>query len=246
MAPELVVPDWPAPPKVRAIQTTRVGGFSQGPYATFNLGDHVGDGPTAVSANRALLDGVLPMHPLWMRQVHGTKVVDAGTARDGVEADAAYAKVPGQVCAVMTADCLPILLCDRKGSVVAAVHAGWRGLCAGVVESTVGAMGVAGGDLLAWLGPAIGPDAFEVGGEVRDAFLAADERASVAFRPHGSAKWMANIYEIARQRLAAVGVGQVWGGSECTASAPARYYSYRRDGVTGRMATLVWLAGEPV
>lgn len=241
MAPELLLPDWPAPPTVRALQTTRRGGVSRAPYESFNLGDHVGDAIDAVGANRALLRRSLPNEPVWLRQVHGTVVVDAGRVPSGIEADAALARGPGAVCAVMTADCLPVLLCDRRGTVVAAVHAGWRGLCGGVIEATVAAMAVPANDLMAWLGPAIGPAAFEVGDEVRTAFLVADAAAGEAFVPHGPGKWLADIYLLARQRLAGVGIVDIWGGGACTVSDPQRYFSYRRDGVTGRMATLVWL-----
>lgn len=243
MGLDLIVPDWPAPANVRAVQTTRHGGVSRGPYASLNLGDHVGDDAAAVAANRALLGTVMPAEPSWLKQVHGIAVADADTAFSGVEADAAVARRPGRVCAVMTADCLPVLLCDRSGSVVAAAHAGWRGLCAGVIEAAVDAMHVPASDVLAWLGPAIGPQAFEVGDEVRAAFLARDAAATAAFAAHGSGKWLADIWLLARQRLAAIGVEAVWGGGQCTVADSERFYSYRRDGATGRMATCVWLAG---
>lgn len=238
---ELLRPDWPAPPAVRAVQTLRGGGCSPAPWDSFNLGDHVGDEPVRVAANRARLRALLPDEPRWLCQVHGTRVVDAA-AVDGVpEADAALARQPGTVCAVMTADCLPVLLCDRAGTVVAAAHAGWRGLEAGVLEATVAAMGVAPGELLAWFGPAIGARSFEVGSEVRAVFVARDPAATDAFRACGGGKWLADIYALARQRLMAAGVAAVYGGDWCTVSDPARFFSYRRDGVTGRMATLIWL-----
>ncbi len=246
MAPELIVPAWPAPPAVRAVQTTRLGGCSPPPYASLNLGDHVGDQAAAVAANRERIRPCLGGDPVWLRQVHGTDVVDAGTAAPGAEADAAFARRPGAVCVVMTADCLPVLLCDVRGTVVAAAHAGWRGLCAGVIERTVAAMAVPGGQLLAWLGPAIGPAAFEVGDEVRAAFVAADPGAAPAFVPGAGGRWLADIYELARQRLAAAGVSRVFGGGECTVTDRERYFSYRRDGATGRMGSFIWLEAASV
>lgn len=239
--PDFIVPDWPAPPRVRALQTTRHGGVSCGGYASLNLGDHVGDAAEAVRENRARVCASLPAEPLWLRQVHGCAVSEAGRDRPGVEADAALARLPGLVCVVMTADCLPVLLCDRSGSVVAAAHAGWRGLCAGVIERTIAAMGVAGPELLAWLGPAIGPAAFEVGEEVRRAFVAVDAAAGAAFVARGGGKWNADLYLLARQRLAACGVGAVYGGEACTFAEAERFFSFRRDGETGRMGTLIWL-----
>ena len=249
MNSDWLTPDWPAPSRVRALCTTRGGGVSRGAYAGLNLGDHVGDDPESVAANRALLRARLALRgePLWLRQVHGCSVV-GGVGGDWVEdgldaceADAAVTHEPGTVCAVLTADCLPILLCDRAGTQVGAVHAGWRGLAAGICEAAVARMQAAPGDLLAWLGPAIGPDAFEVGSEVRSAFLAADPGATGAFRPSPCGRWLADIYILARRRLAALGVVSVWGGGLCTFGDAQRFYSYRRDGVTGRMASLIWL-----
>lgn len=238
-----IVPDWPAPARVRALVTTRGGGVSLPPYASLNLGDHVGDDPAAVAANRALLGRSLPAEPLWLSQVHGTAVADADRDPPGSIADASVARRPGTVCAVLTADCLPVLLCDREGSVVGAAHAGWRGLCEGVLEAVVGAMGVEPERLLAWLGPAIGPAAFEVGDEVRAAFIARDPAAAGAFRPGATAgKWLADLYALARQRLAGCGVADVYGGGLCTVSDAGRFFSYRRDGATGRFASLVWIA----
>ncbi|RLJ62852.1 peptidoglycan editing factor PgeF [Sulfurisoma sediminicola] len=241
---EFIVPDWPAPPRVRALVTTRAGGVSGEPYASLNLGDHVGDDPAAVAKNRAILRCRLPAEPLWLRQVHGTRCVLAEASTPGVEADASVSFRPAAVCAVLTADCLPVLLCDVGGTVVAAVHAGWRGLAAGVIESAVAAMHRSNDELMAWLGPAIGPAVFEVGDEVRAAFVAQDAAAG-AFVPHGAGKWLCDIYELARQRLAVLGVGSVDGGGLCTASAADRFYSYRRDGATGRMASLIWLEDAP-
>jgi len=239
---EFISPDWPAPANVRAAVTTRSGGVSVGPYASLNLGDHVGDEPVAVAENRARLVHALalPAEPGWLKQVHGTCVLDAALA-DGREADAGFATGPGVVCAVLTADCLPVLFCDRHGTHVAAAHAGWRGLAAGMLERTVEALGVPPGDVLAWLGPAIGPEAFEVGEEVRAEFLRHDARAAEAFRPSPEGRWLADLYALARLRLQRQGVTAIHGGGLCTFRDAARFYSYRRDGVTGRMASLVWL-----
>ncbi|GAO35612.1 laccase [Sulfuricella sp. T08] len=247
-----IIPDWPAPANVRALQTTREGGVSVGAYATLNLGDHVGDDTVAVVRNRALLREALPADPVWLKQVHGNIVVDADRTVGVPDADAALSRQLGKVCAVMTADCLPLLICDEAGTVVAATHAGWRGLAGGVVEATVNAMNVAPERLMVWLGPAIGPAAFEVGEEVRQAFMARDPAAEKAFVPSpvvsnqdstlDTQKWLADIYLLARQRLALLGVKQVYGGGLCTYTDAERFYSYRRDQATGRMASLIWLA----
>ncbi|RMC98560.1 peptidoglycan editing factor PgeF [Aquitalea palustris] len=233
---------WPAPAAVRTLLTTRQGGVSQPPYDSFNLGTHVGDQPEAVAANREQLRLLLPDEPAWLNQVHGTNVVDAAEIGETLlDADASFSRQPGKVCVVMTADCLPVLLCDDAGSVVAAAHAGWRGLCDGVLEAAVSATAVAPATLMAWLGPAIGPDAFEVGAEVRAAFIACDPAAAAAFTDIGEGKYLADIYQLARQRLAAAGVSRVYGGDYCTVIERERFFSYRRDGVTGRMASLIWL-----
>jgi polyphenol oxidase len=248
LPPGWIQPDWPAPACVRALVTTRSGGVSIGPYAGLNLGAHVGDSAEAVEANRRLLAAYLPARPVWLEQVHGIEVVRAEGVSGSAVADAAFTTQAGVVCTVMTADCLPVLLCDEAGSVVAAAHAGWRGLLGGVLERTVEALGVPPATLMAWLGPAIGPAAFEVGDEVREAFCSADDCAVGAFVAGNQAgKWLADLYALARQRLKAVGVGRVYGGTECTVTDAARFYSYRRDGVTGRFASLVWLdpAEEP-
>lgn len=237
----LILPDWPAPANVRTLQTTRLGGKSLPPYASLNLGMHVGDVAIEVAANRQLLNRWLPTEPVWLNQVHGISVVDAAQASCVPDADAAFARHRHTVCAVMTADCLPVLLCDDAGTVVAAVHAGWRSLLDGVIEATVQAM-AAQGKVLAWLGPAIGPEAFEVGEEVRAAFIAKDGRAEQAFKPAKTAgKWLGDIYAIARQRLDSVAVSQVYGGGLCTYNDHERFFSFRRDQVTGRMASLIWL-----
>ncbi len=241
---DLLVPDWPAPASVCALQTLRGGGHSAAPWASFNLGDHVGDELMHVAANRADLRRHLPAEPLWLTQVHGIAAVDAAKTSNSTVADAAYTHQPGYVCAVMTADCLPVLLCDRAGTAVAAIHAGWRGLVAGVIEATVEKMRIPGEQLMAWLGPAIGPQHFEVGDEVRAAFVAVDAKAANAFVARGGGKWLADLYSLARQRLQAIGCVSIFGGNLCTYGDAERFYSYRRDKVTGRMASLIWLAGE--
>ncbi|WP_126444228.1 peptidoglycan editing factor PgeF [Sulfuricystis multivorans] len=244
MPADFIVPDWPAPPHIHALVTTRAGGVSTGPYASFNLADHVGDDPEAVAENRHRLRAFLPTEPVWLEQVHGTRCIDAASVAVGCEADAAYSRIPGVVCAVLTADCLPVLLCDEAGTVVAAAHAGWRGLAAGVIEATVAAMNVPGERLLAWLGPAIGPQSFEVGGEVRGAFIAHDPAAASAFRAQANGKWLCDIYRLAALRLQALGVCRITSADFDTVRDAERFYSYRRDGVTGRMASLIWL-GNP-
>lgn len=245
----LVVPDWPAPRAVRSLLTTRRGGVSRPPYASLNLGDHVGDDRSAVAANRASLRAALAGggDPLWLEQVHGTRVVNAAAHSPNdppLAADASFSREKGVVCAVMTADCLPVLFCDDNGSVVAAAHAGWRGLLAGVLEETVAAMGVPAGTLLAYFGPAIGPRAFAVGDEVRTAFVAADASLAVAFQPTQQGKWLADLYLLARLRLNRIGLTRVYGGDFCTYSDADRFFSYRRDGQTGRMASMIWLAAD--
>ena len=197
-----------------------------------------------VAANRAKLGLSLPGEPLWLEQVHGIAAVDVDLTSNLLEADAAFARQPGKVCVVMTADCLPVLFCDRAGTVVAAAHAGWRGLVAGVLEATIHKMDVSPDELLAWLGPAIGPNCFEVGDEVRTAFVVHDPAAANAFLSQPSDKWLADIYTLARQRLQAAGVGAIYGGDFCTVSDTERFFSYRRDGITGRMASLIWLDSQ--
>lgn len=237
----LLTPDWPAPASVRACVTTRQGGVSLPPFDTFNLGDHVGDDPAAVAQNRLRLSGEFDIQPAWLKQVHGLAVADAEPSRV-VEADASWTNRPGIACTVMTADCLPVLFCDQAGTQVAAAHAGWRGLAGGVLEATLDRLNVPPAQVLVWLGPAIGPQAFEVGLEVRDAFTAVHPEAARAFvdgeRP---GKLMADIYALARIRLAARGVTAVYGGGLCTVS-DERFFSYRRTPQGGRFASLVWLA----
>lgn len=232
MRGEFIVPDWPAPANVRALATTRAHG---------NLADHVEFQNSAVAARRRELRAHLPAGPLWLKQVHGVRCVVAEESDAGVEADAALSRAAGTVCAVLTADCLPILLCDDAGTVVAAVHAGWRGLAAGVVESTVSAMAVPGERLMAWLGPAIGPYAFEVGEDVVAAFTHADEEAGAAFVARPDGKWLCDLYALARIRLRRLGIGRIFGGGFCTFTDAERFYSYRRERDTGRMASLIWI-----
>lgn len=238
-----IIPDWPVAAAVRAVTTTRQGGVSQGCYASMNPADHVDDDPEAVMTNRQTLQQALglPGQPVWLQQVHGTEVVNAATAGGSPTADAAYSSQTGVVCAVLTADCLPVLLCDTAGQCVAAIHAGWRGLAAGVIEQAAMAMGRPGETLLAWLGPAIGPSAYRVGDEVRDTFMAHDQEAGRAFIQGSDGEWFADLYRLARQRLADCGVTMVCGGGFCSFTDSERFYSYRRDGATGRMATLIWL-----
>lgn len=238
---DLLRPDWPAPARVRAAMTTRLGGVSAGPFASLNLGTG-SDDPAHVAENRRRVREALelPTEPAWLQQVHGTTVVDAATVATPPEADASFAEHPGAVCIVQAADCLPVLFCDDAGSVVAAAHAGWRGLASGVLEATIRALPAKPASLMAWLGAAIGPDSFEVGPEVREAFLAHDPAAASAFRPAGS-KYYADLFALARQRLAAAGVARVHGGGLDTVRDPRRFFSYRRDGRCGRMAALIWL-----
>jgi polyphenol oxidase len=254
--------DWPAPGGVRALSTFRNGGTSVAPYASLNLGDHVGDVAARVAENRRRLvvAAGLPAEPGWLRQVHGIEVADldaagdleaaaglgvaanVGVAAGGVgPADAAFTRRRGRVCAILTADCLPIVLAADTGDLVAAAHAGWRGLAGGVIEATVRALGVPPGRLMAWLGPAIGPGHFEVGGEVREALLKADSGGEAAFVANARGRFMADLGALARRRLAAIGVTRVYGGEQCTYADGELYFSYRRDGVTGRQATLIWL-----
>jgi YfiH family protein len=239
----MIYPDWPAPGTVKAVTTTREGGVSAAPFDAFNLADHVGDRAEAVQHNRDLLRRRLrlPAEPVWLEQVHGCSVAACGSAGPRPMADASYADRAGSVCAVLTADCLPVLFCDRQGTRVAAAHAGWRGLAGGVLESTVEALAVAPGQLLVWLGPAIGPQAFEVGAEVRRAFVEQHAEAGDAFVAQTNGRWLGDLYRLARIRLRALGVNAVYGGEFCTFSDPERFFSYRRDQVTGRMATLIWL-----
>lgn len=236
-----ITPDWPAPPHVRALITTRSGGVSTGSYSSFNIGDLTDDDPAAVAENKRRLAALVPEPIRWLRQVHGPRVVQADEVAGRVEADASYTHRRGVVCAVKIADCMPVLLASRDGSCVGVAHAGWRGLSSGVIENTIGAMGVPPEMLMAYLGPAIGPKAFEVGDEVREAFCGVDPAAASAFEAHRPGKWMADLFTLGRQRLERCGVREVHGGGLCTYSNPNRFYSHRYHAATGRMAALIWL-----
>ena len=259
----VIVPDWPAPARVRAASTHREGGLSRGPYASLNLSTGVGDDERTVARNRRILAKMLdlPAEPLWLRQVHGTRVLDldehdqsAGTQRSGrpsaepsslsskpPAADGAVTSRPGQPCVVLTADCLPVLLCNTSGTRVGVAHAGWRGLAGGVLESALRRMQVDPGDLLAWVGPGIGPRAYEVGGEVLEQFAANDPDAAQCFTANSNGRWQADLYGLARRRLRAAGVKAVFGGGWCTHTESERFFSYRRKAPCGRMATVIWL-----
>lgn len=241
-----LTPDWPVPGRVRSLSTLRMGGVSEAPFESLNLAAHVGDSPESVAENRRSLMAAadLPAEPRWLEQVHGTRVMDLDLETQG-PADAAITRQASRVCAVLTADCLPVLLAAESGDRVGAVHAGWRGLAAGVIEAAVAALGPSPGNLLAWLGPAIGPMHFEVGAEVRDALLAADGGAHDLIRPNSRGRFMADLYGLARSRLRRLGVARIYGGGECTYAQAGRYFSHRRDGRTGRQATLIWLEPAP-
>ncbi|RDH96003.1 hypothetical protein DFO59_11650 [Pseudomonas fluorescens] len=235
-----LIPDWPAPARVKACVTTRAGGVSLAPFDSLNLGDHVGDDPVAVAENRRRLTDQFAITPAWLQQVHGIAVVEADPAQVAA-ADASWTDTPGIACTAMTADCLPVLFCNRIGTRVAAAHAGWRGLASGVLEATLDSLAVPADEILAWLGPAIGPQAFEVGPEVREAFIAQLPQAAQAFTASPNAdKFLADIYALARLRLAARGVTAVYGGGLCTVTDP-RFFSYRRNPRTGRFASLIWI-----
>lgn len=235
-----LTPDWPAPAGVKACVTTREGGVSLAPFDSLNLGDHVGDDPTAVAENRRRLIDRFVITPAWLQQVHGIAVVEADPTQVAT-ADASWTATLGIACTAMTADCLPVLFCNRAGTRVAAAHAGWRGLANGVLEATLDSLAVPANEILAWLGPAIGPQAFEVGPEVREAFIAQRPEAVEAFAASPNAgKFLADIYQLARLRLAARGVTAVYGGGFCTVNDP-RFFSYRRNPRTGRFASLIWI-----
>ena len=250
MSPDLplIAPVWPAPASVQAFSSNRQGGVSAAPWDQLNLGGHVNDSALHVTANRQRLAdhlGLSAQRFAWLNQVHGTVVVEV-TARNLNQlpsADASYTREPGVVCAILTADCLPVILCDRAGTVVGAAHAGWRSLCGGVLENLIAAMAEPAENLMAWFGPAIGPDQFEVGPEVRQAFINHSPQAASAFATQGArpGHYMADIYKLARQRLQQAGVNSINGGGLCTVSDPQRFFSYRRDGQTGRMATMIAL-----
>jgi YfiH family protein len=236
--------EWPSPVGVNAIYSDRLAGASQSPYDSYNLGDHVGDLTQAVAANRADFQQSMPAQVCWLQQIHSTKVVDAHAASGYLlEADACVAKRAGAACVVMTADCLPLLFCDKQARVVAAAHAGWRGLLNGVIENTVAQMAVEPQQIMVWMGPAIGPQAFEVGVEVRQQFIAKSGEAESAFRPSAApGKYYADIFSLAKQRLNALSINNIYQQGSCTYSEPERFFSYRRDGQTGRMAAAIWLS----
>lgn len=241
---EWLIPDWNAPKNIRAIMTTRQGGFSQTSFDSMNLGDHVDDDPEAVEKNRAYLKKILDLSsaPLWLTQVHGVTVANADDKHSrNVVADASVAHKIGSVCAVMTADCLPVLFCNQQGTAIAAAHAGWRGLHAGVLEQTVKSLNCPASEVMAWFGVAISVQHFEVGSEVRDAFISVQSEAAHAFIPSEHPdKWRADIYYLARLRLQAIGVTKITGGEACSYEDKERFYSYRREAKTGRMASLIW------
>ena len=238
-----VKPDWPAPANVRAFTTTRAGGYSKGPFSSLNLGPYCGDDPLTVRRNRDELVLQLPVEPPWLKQVHGKRVISYSRAAAAeAEADGLVSSSPGQVCAVLTADCLPVLFCNRSGSQVAAAHAGWRGLAQGVLQSTISKMNEAPQEVITWLGPAIGPNKYEVGEEVRRAFPAEQEQY---FTKTGD-RWLLDLYGVARHLLSQLGITEIYGGQYCTFSDSERFFSYRRDGNCGRMASVIWLEPQEV
>jgi YfiH family protein len=240
---EWLVPDWPAPANVRAFVTTRAGGVSEGEYGAMNLGYSSGDVPERVARNREIVGAHLPSAPRWLRQVHGIGVLDLDkAAADEVTADAVVTATPGRVAEVLTADCMPLFFCDVHGRSVGVAHAGWRGMAAGVVEATVHTLAAEPREVLAWMGPAIGPDAFEVGPEVREAFVRDDTEAGGAFRSHRPGKFMADLYALARRRLQRAGVERIYGGGFCTFHEAERFFSYRRVKASGRMGSFIWTA----
>jgi hypothetical protein len=241
-----IVPDWPAPRRVRAFVTTRAGGVSEGEHGSLNLGASAGDDPRRVAANRAVVRAHLPSSPRWLAQVHGTAVADLDlvAGEPPPVADAACTSATNRVAVVLTADCLPVFLCREDGSRVAVAHAGWRGLAAGVLESAVASLGGEASRAMAWLGPAIGPAAFEVGPEVREAFVDVHPEAAPAFAPRGEGKYLADLYALARLRLAKAGLGRVWGGGFCTFTECDRFFSYRRARASGRLGAFIWIAED--
>ena len=244
----VILPDWPAPARVRAASTLRVGGVSCGSYASLNLGTGVGDNEVDVARNRRILGDLLdlPAEPLWLQQVHGTAILDLDEADSPTvtrppAADGTVTSRPGRPCAVLTADCLPVLLCDTSGTRVGVAHAGWRGLLAGVLESALRCIGVDTGRLLAWIGPGIGQQAYEVGGEVMEQFAAIDPDAVQCFAANANGRWQADLRALAGLRLESAGVEKVYGGNWCTHSESERFFSHRREAPCGRMATVIWL-----
>lgn len=241
-----IQPKWPAPTKIKAYTTLRTGGVSQSPYDEFNLAEHVSDTPEHVRTNREILKKnlKLPSDPIWIQQTHSTIVVEATPENINKVADASYTDKSNRICTILTADCLPILVCNRKGTHVAAIHAGWRGLANGIIETTLDTLHLPNEELLVWLGPAISAANYEVGHEVRDHFIAEQPEARDAFSPSANQRWLANLYALARLRLLKLGATAIYGGDYCTFTDPKRFFSYRRDGQnTGRMASLIWIEG---
>lgn len=238
----LITPHWPAPDNVKAVQTTRAGGISSATYQSLNLGTHVNDDPLVVAKNRQLLNTIVPTEPVWLNQVHGTRVIDAANSRCIEDADASFSTQKNTVCVTMSADCLPILICDKAGTTVSAIHASWKTICYGIIEETIKALPVEASELMVWFGPAIGPSAFEVGSEVRALFLEKYPESENAFKATEGSKWLGDLYKLAQQRLHALAVDDIYGEVVCTYSDPERFFSYRRDGDTGRMATMIWLS----
>ncbi|MFT7413675.1 MAG: YfiH family protein [Methylophagaceae bacterium] len=243
-ADSLISLDWPAPDTIKALSTTRQGGFSLPPYDSFNLGTHVGDQLKIVIKNRDYLVNVaqLPESPRWLNQIHGTRVINSNNWQLNIDADAIVSHEKNHICTIMTADCLPLLLCNKQGDTVAAIHAGWRGLAAGIIEKTLTEFRCAPQDIMAWLGPAIGPSHFEVGPDVYQTFTQHSAKAMQAFQQTDATHYLADIYVLARQRLAILGVNAVFGGDLCTATDKQRFFSYRRDDITGRMASMIWIS----
>jgi len=242
-SPGYLLPNWPAPGNVHALTTLRSGGYSAGPYASFNLALHTDDDPAAVGKNRELLRSYfqLPAEPIWLQQVHSNHLIEAGSTGVDTRADGCWSRTRGCVCAVLTADCLPVLICDRGGYKVAAAHAGWRGLNAGVISNAVNILQSDPAELMVWLGPAIGPLAFEVGLDVMQAFTSKNHSNASAFRQVDDSHWLCDIYQLAKIELETLGVTAIYGGDACSYTDEQRFYSYRRDGISGRMASIIWL-----
>lgn len=238
-----ITPDWPAPANIKAFTTLRDGGYSKPPYNSLNLALHVEDEPNTVLANRRLLveQLKLPSMPIWLNQIHSTITVDAGNIHHIPDADASFTTKPGIVCAVLTADCLPLLVCNKQGTLVSAIHAGWRGLAKGVIEAAISPLTAKPDDLLVWLGPAMGPQKFEVGADVIDLFIAHDAAAKAAFTQYTATTWLADIYQLAKQRLHKLGIRHIFGGTHCTYTEQDLFFSFRRDAKTGRMANMIWM-----
>lgn len=240
---DLIIPDWPAPSWIKAYTTTRVGGFSHAPYNSFNIATHVGDNLDDVSKNRQLLQKNLHLKKpiIWLEQIHGNTAISADHPIGNLAADAIYSREEQTVCAVQTADCLPILVCSSNSYCVAAIHAGWKGLSNGIIETTIKALALSPNDILVWLGPAIGPQAFIVGEQVFQSFIDNDPAAKVAFQSLGNKQWLANLYQLAQQRLHKLGITSIYGSNYCTFSDSTRFFSFRRDRLTGRMLSLIWI-----